>query len=421
MSYLGEVLADAPLAYWRLGDAAGTTNAADASGNGRDGTYSAPGIPGEAGALATDADLSAGFDGVNEMVTLPALPALGTTWTVELWLKHQSGSDARQMLLGDDAAAIALMFGSDAKLNLRYSAADHKNSTALTANIWHHVMVVVTAGAGAFFVDGVADGTAAAVPTGFAPARIGEDTGGDTYKGWLDEVALYSTALSAARLALHYAAAWRGLISLRPRLRVELHDGDATAYRWTDAVLERHLARAVDELSEVWPDERKTGLVATIGSRDVSVASLTDLVRIEAVEYPTGNWPPTYVQWQRYGSTLTLMVDGAPSTAAALNVFWGARHVVERLTSTLPVETEDTVVLGAGAYAVLELAQYHENRANVGGPGASSQELQWASRRLAEFRTQLRRFGRAGRVRASTLYAPARSAGRSQAMDFGPV
>src|SRR5438552_2561394 len=97
MSYQTEVLSDAPALYLRFGEAAGT-NTADASGNGRDATFSGSVTLGQTGALATDSDTAVLFDGVNGKVTLAALPAIGTTFTVELWLKHQSGADARQVL-----------------------------------------------------------------------------------------------------------------------------------------------------------------------------------------------------------------------------------------------------------------------------------------------------------------------------------
>src|SRR5207302_4164456 len=131
-----------------------------------------------------------------------------------------------------DDGTLGLFFGSDFKLNLRYSAADHKSNTALVAGTWHHVCVVVAAGAATFYVDGVADGTAAAVLT-FTPERIGDDTGSDSFKGWLDEVALYVSALSSARVLAHLGAGFRGLLGLRVRLRRELHDEDAANYRWS--------------------------------------------------------------------------------------------------------------------------------------------------------------------------------------------
>ena len=97
------------------------------------------------------------------------------------------------------------------------------------------------------------------------------------------------------------------IATLRTRLRRELHDEDAASFRWVDAVLDRHLGRAVRELSLVLPREQKTGLSTTAASREVSVATLTDSVRIEAVEYPIDKWPPSYIQFSLFESTLTLL------------------------------------------------------------------------------------------------------------------
>src|SRR3972149_6982677 len=112
---------------------------------------------------------------------------------------------------------------------------------------------------------------------------------------------------------------------LRTRLRQELHDEDSANYRWTDAVLNRHIDRAVRELSAVWPRERKTTAQTAAGSRDVPV-TLDQLVRVEAVEYPTAEWPPAFVQWQLYGSVLTLLLESAPAAVAGGEGYWGQLH-----------------------------------------------------------------------------------------------
>jgi hypothetical protein len=410
VSYFGEVMSDAPSAYWRLGETSGAI-AADWSANGRHGAWSGAPALGATGALDSDADRCALLDGVDDKLTLPALPAIGTTFTLELWFRPQSGGDATQCLIGEAGGGKVLLFkSSSGKLSAFYSAADHLSTTPLAFDTWHHIGVVVAAGAGTFYVDGVADGTFASFPGGFAPDRIGDDNAGNTFKGYLDEVALYAAAaLSQMRLSAHYAAAWRGLLGLRQRLRRELRDEDAANYRWTDAELDRHIGRALDDISRAWPDERVTALTTTPGSRDLSIASLDRLQRIEAVEYPAGSWPPEFVQWQTWGSTLTLLVDGAPSSATPVNVYWGRRHEVELRTSTLPQAADETLVLGAGAYALLELAQYAVNRINL-SRAAEDEFKRQGEERLARFRDQLRRFGDAGRVRASQLFAPARPA-----------
>jgi hypothetical protein len=116
------------------------------------------------------------------------------------------------------------------------------------------------------------------------------------------------------------------------------------------------------------------------------------------------------VQFQTWGSTLTLMLDAAPAGAEAVNVFWGRRHRLERLASSVPAQAEEALLLGAGAFALMELAQYAINRVNLSGPGTEEDLERQGEERLHQFRAALRRFGDAGRVRASRLYIPARTA-----------
>src|SRR3972149_66895 len=97
---------------------------------------------------------------------------------------------------------------------------------------------------------------------------------------------------------------------LRTRLRQELHDEDSANYRWTDAGLNRHIDRAVRELSAVWPRERKTTAQTAAGSREVSV-TLDQLVRVEAGGDPTGEGPPAAGQWRLGGGGGAARAGGA--------------------------------------------------------------------------------------------------------------
>jgi hypothetical protein len=203
------------------------------------------------------------------------------------------------------------------------------------------------------------------------------------------------------------------IVTLRNRLRQELHDEDASDRRWLDAVLDRHLSRAARELSLVLPQEQKTSLTTTPGSRDVSISSLSDLVRVDAVEYPTAQWPPAYIRFSVYKTTLTLLVEGAPASAQSLNVYWGALHTLNTGASSLPPGAEDAVVLGAGGYAALEWASFATNRANVTGTAAFENYQAWGEERLTRFREALRAFGSEARLRNAALYRPERGASRS--------
>src|SRR5207248_8254630 len=74
-AYSTTVLADGPVAYWRLGETAGTA-IADSSGNGRTGTASGGVTLGVPGALTGDPNTAVAFDGSTGKVTVPDATAL---------------------------------------------------------------------------------------------------------------------------------------------------------------------------------------------------------------------------------------------------------------------------------------------------------------------------------------------------------
>ncbi len=197
------------------------------------------------------------------------------------------------------------------------------------------------------------------------------------------------------------------LTQMRGRLRKDLHDEDGANYRWTDGELDRHVQRAVREFSLALPLEAKTALTATPGSRDLSISALTDLVAIEAVEYPVGKYPPLYVHYSVWLSTLTLLIDGAPAAADTVNVYHTKLHTIDATSSTVPSRFEDVIAAGAAAYAAVEWASFATNRVNVGGQAVWREYLAWGQERLAEFQRALARHGRRNAVRARRLYAPA--------------
>lgn len=209
------------------------------------------------------------------------------------------------------------------------------------------------------------------------------------------------------------------LPTMRTRVRRDLHDEDASNYRWTDAVLDRHIDRAVRELSLAVPRELKATLATTAGSRDLSMATLTDLVAIEAVEYPVGQYPPVYVQFSLWAGTLTLLVDKAPAGGESVSVFYGRLHTLDATSSTLSSPLEDLVATGAGGYAALEWASFATNRVNVGGDQTWRHYLTWGQEWLAAFLRGLAQHSRKSAVRVRQLYKPALPP-KSQSTDWGP-
>jgi hypothetical protein len=148
-------------------------------------------------------------------------------------------------------------------------------------------------------------------------------------------------------------------------------------------------------------------LSTVAGTREISVAALTDLVRIEAVEWPAGDYPPTYVQWSVYQTTLTLLTDTEPSEVEDVNVYWGSLHLCDASQSTLPAVAEDAVVMGASGYAALEWANFAINRANLAGVAAVDDYRAYGNAQLRRFQELLADFGQRARVRVSGLFKPA--------------
>lgn len=197
------------------------------------------------------------------------------------------------------------------------------------------------------------------------------------------------------------------LSDMRTRLRRDLHDEDPADQRWSDAELDRHIDHAVRDFSLAAPLEAKATLTTTPESRDLSVAGLDDLVAVEAAEYPTGNYPPTYVPFSLWSTTLTLLVEEKPLSAQGVNVYYTKLHTLDATTSTIPSKFEDLVATGAAAYAALEWASFATNRVNVGGQEVWRHYLTWGQERLAQFHKALAKHSRANALRVRRLYRPA--------------
>src|SRR2546421_651438 len=93
-NYSNAVLSDSPIAYYRLGEASGST-AYDASGNVCDATINGGVTKGITGAIAKDLDTAMLFDGDNSgggtaYIDVPASVTQEANVTVECWFKLTS-------------------------------------------------------------------------------------------------------------------------------------------------------------------------------------------------------------------------------------------------------------------------------------------------------------------------------------------
>jgi hypothetical protein len=127
-------------------------------------------------------------------------------------------------------------------------------------------------------------------------------------------------------------------------------------------------------------------------------------VEIEAVEYPGGNYPPSYIRFSVWADTLTLLIDSLPAESEDVYVYYGKLHTLNADSSTLPAKLEDLAALGAAAYAAIEWASFATNRVNLGGAETWRNYLTWGQDRLADFMKGLSKHSRKNSVRVRWLY-----------------
>jgi hypothetical protein len=193
------------------------------------------------------------------------------------------------------------------------------------------------------------------------------------------------------------------LSDVRDRLRQDL--SDVAEDRWPDEQLDRHIEHALGDLSLAIPQELTLLMATTSGSRDLVIGDIEGLVEVEAVEYPVGQFPPSYVGFSTWGTTIALHVDSAPDGSVA-KLYYTAVHVLDDEDSTLADSQVDILITGASAYAAQELAAGRTDVLTT-DPAAAERYAAWSRARLTAFRQLLHTFGRKNRVRSKRLYAPA--------------
>jgi len=198
------------------------------------------------------------------------------------------------------------------------------------------------------------------------------------------------------------------IATIRARMRKDLKDEDSI--RWSDDELDRHIQHAVLDISQAVPLEAKDDslVIPTPASREIDISSVIGLIYVEAVEYPTGEYPKRYRDFKVWANTLELLIADEPTAEGPLNLYYGKVHTVDDSASSLPGHLEDLCAVGAGAYAALEWASYAINQLNIGGEPTPREFLEWAQRRLEYYHSELKRYGRQSRLKIRQLYAEPR-------------
>jgi hypothetical protein len=252
-SYAAAVLCDQPIAYYRLGESAGT--AAKDEKNTFPASYVGQVDLARTGALINDPDTAVHFSAMDSYVLVPDADPLDfaglQSFTLEVWVEFDlplgSTGTGRFHLVSkkDDSVAVqdqrgyALFFngdqdaGSSQRFGFVRNAEDADGGLATKSivsdvipspGVYHHVVAVFTGssppvGAPAntlqLFVDGAPSGqtnsSSAALPATSIDLSLGNSPGGgQSANGTLDEVAIYAKALSPERIQAHYAIGANG-------------------------------------------------------------------------------------------------------------------------------------------------------------------------------------------------------------------
>lgn len=237
--YDAAVLADNPLAYYRLEEAGGAT-AANTAGGGFDGTYVGVTL-GEASASANLG--SAGLFG-SGYIDLPALGSF-TQHSVEMWVNIDglAGGCCTSMLSTDawtsnvaDGGSLHynLKSGRDVEHAINGGSPNNVNSSGglIQNDEWYHIVSTydtTAGGATKTYVNGVlvTDGahTSGRKVNMTVGSQIGAWNGGRNLPGHIDEVAIYDSVLTPERVAAHYNAA--GLPAPAPASMIAYWNFDA--------------------------------------------------------------------------------------------------------------------------------------------------------------------------------------------------
>jgi hypothetical protein len=178
----------------------------DASGNGHTGTISGA-IWSSEGKFGN----TLSFDGVNDRVTIPSSSLLNLTtgMTLETWVYPTTATNYRAIavkLSGVDSVYwFGVSPGPKASIFLAPSGAPEValHSATLPLNTWSHISFTYNTGTLRLYLNGLLAGTittASSLPASSDPLMVGGDPWGQYFQGRIDELRIYSRALTQTEI-----------------------------------------------------------------------------------------------------------------------------------------------------------------------------------------------------------------------------
>jgi len=215
--YSIEVLADNPVAFYRFNETPGATVALDASPNGNHATYAGTILPtlGVTG-LTEEADTAAEFSGSStnkpRVLTPPLFNPALTSFTIEA-LFRTDATTQQAVVQQDGGRGRTLFFLSSSGGNIRSflgGVTSSSGRSAVVGQVYHGALVFDDpTNTWTWYIDGVATATGTVSPestNGGFFIGIHKNLTSNYFDGVIDEVAFYTYALSASRIAEHVAS-----------------------------------------------------------------------------------------------------------------------------------------------------------------------------------------------------------------------
>jgi len=191
------------------------------------------------------------------------------------------------------------------------------------------------------------------------------------------------------------------LTEVRTRVRQDLKDTDAANYIWTDAEVDAAIERVVSEFSLAYFKQELSEFDTTSGSKNIDISTLTNLMRAISVEFPIDQDPPYLQHFDIWGGNI-IMNDKGDGTKARIK--WGKLHTLDANSTTIPIQFDELIVLGATAYLALSASAYNINRATIGGKETPLNYSKWGQNRLDHYNRELKRISLNNRVIVREFY-----------------
>ena len=190
------------------------------------------------------------------------------------------------------------------------------------------------------------------------------------------------------------------LTAMEANVRNDLKDIDATNYLFTTAELDRHIQHAVNDYQRILP---VVGSMVIVVASSASLGPSTPITLRQIltppagylwtlrVEYPIDQDPPMYRVFREeipdMGS-LFFPVGDAPRVGDNMKIWYAQIHTLSAGASTILIEHEELIALGAVAYAAQAGTRYAIGRLNASGWTPKGMQA-FATERLAPYQAWL--------------------------------